>query len=412
MQYKFEQLNTLAAILSSIEDPRDNRGKRHKLLDIFIMTVFGLLWGHTDFTNMAIDLKYHEAYFTELLGLENGIPSHDTFSAAFSIINPAEFFECFIQWIVDLTRPQGKHVAIDGKAIRAACEKVYRKKVPMLINALMVDTGICIGQLRVDAKTNEIKGIPDLLDWLDLRGAVVTTDAIGCQKDITKILIGKGADFVLPVKDNQANLHKDIKLEMDTIIAQQQLEASVAKEYAEKGIKIATPLTDMLGIHQEFDKCHSRIERRTYYVWNDASCVFKDEWPDVAAVGMVVRERLVIHRGEDGEMTDEKPTVETESYIISRRMNAEEFACFSRRHWAIENSLHWVLDDALREDRCTARKGHATENIGLMRKIVYNLLKLDSDVQNMSVRAKQIYYRNNPDAVCRLLFEVVPGAGK
>jgi predicted transposase YbfD/YdcC len=412
MQYKFEPLNTLAAILGSIEDPRDNRGKRHKLLDIFIMTVFGLLWGHTDFTNMVIDLKYHETYFTELLGLENGIPSHDTFSAAFSIINPAEFLECFIQWLADLTRPQGKHVAIDGKAIRAACEKVYRKKVPMLINAFMVDTGICIGQLKVDAKTNEIKGIPDLLDWLDLKGAVVTTDAIGCQKEITKILLGKGADFVLPVKDNQANLHKDIKLEMDMIIAQQQLEVSVAKQYAEKGIKIAMPLTDMLGIYQEFDKCHSRIERRTYYVLNDASCVFKDVWPDVAAVGMVVRERLVIHRGEDKEIMDEEPTVETESYIISRQMNAEEFACFSRHHWAIENGLHWVLDDALREDRCTARKGHATENIGLMRKIVYNMLKLDSDVQNMSVRAKQIYYRNNPAAVCRLLFEVVPGNAK
>ena len=303
-------------------------------------------------------------------------------------------------------------MAIDGKAIRAACEKVYRKKVPMLINALMVDTGIRIGQLRVDAKTNEIKGIPDLLDWLDLRGAVVTTDAIGCQKDITKILLGKGADFVLPVKDNQANLHNDIKLEMDTIIAQQQLEASDAKKYAEKGIKIAMPLTDLLGIHQEFDQGHSRIERRTYYVCNGASCVLKEEWPDVAAVGMAVRERLVIHRGEDGEIMDEEPTVETETYIISRPMKAEEFACFSRHHWAIENSLHWVLDDALREDRCTARKGHATENIGLMRKIVYNLLKLDSDVQHMSVRAKQIYYRNNPNAVCRLLFEVVPGAGK
>ena len=412
MQYKFESLNTLATIFCNIEDPRDNRGKQHKLLDIFILAVFGLLWGHTDFTNMVIELKYHEAYFTELLGLINGIPSHDTFSAAFSIINPSEFLECFIQWIVDLTCPKGKNVAIDGKAIRAACEKVYRKKVPMLINALMVDTGICIGQLRVEAKTNEIKGIPDLLDWLDLRGAVVTTDAIGCQKDITKIILGKGADFVLPVKDNQANLHKDIKLEMDTIIAEQQLEASAAKEYAEKGIKIEMPLTDMLGIHQEFDKGHSRIERRTYYVLNDASCIFKDEWPDVAAVGMAVRERLLIHRDEDGEIMDEEPTVETETYIISRRMNVEEFACFSRHHWAIENSLHWVLDDALREDRCTARKGHATENIGLMRKIVYNLLKLDSDVQNMSVRAKQIYYRNNPDAVCRLLFEVIPGADK
>lgn len=412
MKYKFESLNTLAAIFGSIEDPRDNRGKRHKLLDIFIMTVFGLLWGHTDFTNMVIDLKYHEEYFTELLGLENGIPSHDTFSAAFSIINPAEFLECFIQWITDLSRPRGKHVAIDGKAIRAACEKVYRKKVPMLINAFMVDTGICIGQLRVEAKTNEIKGIPEFLDWLDLKGAVVTTDAIGCQKDITKMLLDKGADFVLPVKDNQENLHKDIKLEMDTVIAKQELEASAAGEYAKKGIKIPMPYTDMLEVYQELDKCHSRIERRTYYVLNDASCVFKDEWPDVAGVGMVLRERLVIHRDEDKEIIDEQPTVETESYIISRQMSAEEFACFSRHHWMIENSLHWVLDDALREDRCTARKGHATENLGLMRKIIFNLLKLDSAVENMSVRAKQIYYRNNPDAVCRLLFEVVPGSGK
>jgi predicted transposase YbfD/YdcC len=359
---------------------------------------------------MVIDLKYHEAYFSELLGLANGIPSHDTFSAAFSIIDPAEFLECFIQWIVDLTRPQGKHVAIDGKAVRAACEKVYRKKVPILINALMVETGICIGQLRVEAKTNEIKGIPDLLEWLDIKGAVVTTDAIGCQKEITKMILGKGADFVLPVKDNQANLHKDIQLEMGTIIGEQQLEASTAKKYEAKGIQIATPLTDTLGIYQELDQGHSRIERRTYYVWNDASCVFKDEWPDVAAIGMAVRERLVIHRGEDGEIMNEKPTVETETYIISKKMSAEEFACYSRHHWAIENSLHWVLDDALREDRCTARKGHATENLGLMRKIVYNLLKLDDAVQKMSVRAKQIYYRNNPEAVCRLVFEVIPGA--
>jgi len=410
MQYKFEQLNTLAAIFGAIEDPRDNRGKRHKLLDIFILTIFGLLWGHTDFANMVIELKYKEGYFTELLGLENGIPSHDTFSAAFSVINPAEFLECFIQWVVDLTHPQGKHVAIDGKAVRAACEKVYRKKVPILINALMVDTGICIGQLKVEAKTNEIKGIPDLLSWLDIKGAVVTTDAIGCQKEIVKLLIGKGADFVLPVKDNQLNMHKDIQLELDTVIAEQQFEAAAAVEYAAKGIKIATPLTDKLKVFQEFDKGHSRLERRTYYVWNDASCIPKDEWPDVAGVGMAVRERLVIHRDEDGEIIDEGLTIDTETYIISKHLRAEEFACFSRRHWAIENSLHWVLDDALREDRCTARKGYATENLGLMRKIVFNLLKLDDDVQGMSVKAKQIYYRNNLDAICRLIFEVVPGA--
>lgn len=409
MQYKYEPLNTLAEIFGCIEDPRDSRGKRHKLLDIFILTVFGLLWSHTDFVNMVIDLKYSEAYFTELLGLENGIPSHDTFSAAFSVINPAEFLECFIQWIVELTRAEGMHIAIDGKAVRAACEKVYCKKVPMLINALMVDTGICIGQLKVEAKTNEIKGVPDLLGWLDIKGAVVTTDAIGCQKEIIKIIVGKGADFVLPVKDNQENMHKDIKLELETVIAEQQAEAAAAKRYMEKGIKIETPLTDKLGIHQEYSQGHSRVERRTYYVWNDASCIQKEEWPEVAGVGMAIRERLVIHRGEDGEILKEVPTVETETYIISKHMSAEEFGCYARNHWKIENSLHWVLDDALREDRCTARIGNATENLGLMRKIVYNLLKLDPAVQGMSVKAKQVYYRNNPDAVCRLIFEVVPG---
>jgi predicted transposase YbfD/YdcC len=410
MEYKYEPLNTLAAIFGTIEDPRDERGKRHKLLDIFILTVFGLLWGHTDFTNMVIELKYHETYFKTLLGLKSGIPSHDTFSAAFSIINPAEFLECFIQWVTEMTRPEGKHVAIDGKAVRAACEKVYRKKVPMLVNALMVETGICIGQLKVEAKTNEIKGIPDLLSWLDLEGAVVTTDAIGCQKDIIDTLKSKGADFVLPVKDNQSNMHKDIKLEMETIIGNQQYEAALAKKYAARGITIETPLSEKLKVYQEFEKGHSRIERRSYYVWNDASCIFKDEWPHVTSVGMAVRERLVIHKDKDGNIIEEQPTVETETYIISKEMNAEEFSCYSRRHWAIENSLHWVLDDALREDRCTARKGHATENLGLMRKIVYNLLKLDDAVQGKSVRAKQVYFRNNPDAVCRLLFEVVPGA--
>ena len=410
MQYKYEPLNTLAAIFSTIEDPRDNRGKRYRLLDIFILAIFGLLWGHTDFTNMALELKYKEAYFTELLGLKNGIPSHDTFSAAFSIINPAEFLECFIQWVVELTRANGKHIAIDGKAVRAACEKVYRKKVPILINALMVETGICIGQLKIDAKTNEIKGIPDLLGWLDIEGAVVTTDAIGCQKDIIKILVGKGADFVLPVKGNQLNMHADIRLEMETVIAEQQFEAEKAKIYTDKGIKIETPLTDKLGIYQEFEKDHGRIDRRTYYVWNDASCIHKEEWPDVAAIGMAVRERLVIHRDESGEVIDEEPTIETETYIISRHMPAEEFGCYSRQHWAIENRLHWVLDDALREDRCTARKGHATENIGLLRKIVYNLLKQDNAVDGMSVRAKQVYYRNNLDAICRLIFEVIPGS--
>jgi predicted transposase YbfD/YdcC len=410
MRYRDEPLNTLAAAFAAIDDPRDNRGKRHRLVDIFVLAAFGLLWGHTDFTNMARELRYHEAYFTRLLGLPNGIPSHDTFSAAFSVVNPAEFLECFIQWLVDLARPQGRHVAIDGKAVRAACDKVHGGKVPMLVNAFMVDTGVCIGQVRVDAKTNEIMGIPELLGWLDLDGAVVTADAIGCQRGIAGLLAAKGADFVLPVKENQPALRGDVLLELETVAAAQRLEAETARRCAARGGAPSTPIGDKLGIHQEYERGHSRIERRTYYVWNDAACVDKGVWPWVEAVGMVVRERATVGRGADGGIVCGEPTEETGVYIISRRMGAEEFACLSRGHWAIENALHWVLDDALREDRCTARRGRATENLALMRKVVYNLLKLDDAVKGMSVRAKQVYFRNNPDAVCRLLFEVVPGA--
>jgi len=410
MVYKYESLNTLAEIFGAIEDPRDNRGKRHRLLDIFILTIFGLLWGHTDFTNMEIELKYHEEYFTKVLGLLNGIPSHDTFSSVYSIINPEEFMECFMQWIVDLSKAKDKHIAIDGKAVRAACEKVYQKKAPILVNAFMVEAGLCIGQLRIEDKTNEIKGIPSLLEWLDIKGAVITIDAIGCQKDIVKKIIGKGADFVLPVKNNQSNMHKDISLEMDTIIAEQKIEAKLYKEFMGKGIKINTPITDKLDIYQSYDSSHSRLERRTYYLLNDTACIDKEKWPGIAALGMVVRERLNIHRDENGVILDEVPTVETETYIISKEMKAEEFACYARDHWRIENSLHWVLDDALREDRCTARKGHAVENLGLMRRVVYNLMNMDPNVKGKSVRAKEVYYRNNPGCILELLFVISPGS--
>jgi predicted transposase YbfD/YdcC len=410
MRYRSESLDTLAAIFSSITDTRDNRGKRHRLIDIFILAVIGLLWGHTDFTNMVRELKYHEDYLTELLGCEHGIPSHNTFSATFAIIDPAEFTECFMQWVVEIGRAKGAQVAIDGKAVRAAAEKVYHKKAPVMVNALLVKSGVCIGQMRVEDKTNEIKGIPDLLDWLDIEGATITADAIACQREIVDKIVSKKADFVLPVKGNQPTMHDDITLEMQRVISEQRFEEALTDSLASRGVTTKTPFSDKLKTFQELDKGHGRIERRTYYVWNDPSCILKQGWQAVAGVGMVLRERWQIHRGEDGEALREESTTETESYILSRHMEADEFGCYARGHWAVENSLHWVLDDALREDRCTARRGHATENLALMRKIVYNMMKLDDAVAGMSVRAKQVFYRNNPDAAARLIFEVVPGS--
>jgi predicted transposase YbfD/YdcC len=371
------------------------------------MTIYGSLWGHTDFTNMAMELKYHEKFFTEILGLENGVPSHDTLSAVFGVIDTAAFTEGFITWITGIVRAKGGHVAIDGKAVKAACDKVHKGRMPYLVNAFITDLGLCIGQLKVDEKTNEIKGIPELLDWLDLEGAVVTVDAIGCQREIAEKLKEKGADFVLPAKENQPTLHADILFEIKTREAENELAREHAKKLAEKGLR--APLSDKaFDVYEQLEKGHGRIERRRYSVLNDSSCVDKELWPHVKSIGLVIRERMVIKRDADGEIVDEKPSVECVTYIMSREMKAEEFACYVRGHWGVENSLHWVLDDCFREDRCTARKNHAMENLGLLRKILLNLMKLDANTAKMSMRAKQVYYRNDPDAVFKLLFEEIP----
>jgi predicted transposase YbfD/YdcC len=272
----------------------------------------------------------------------------------------------------------------------------------------MVEAGLCVGQIRIDEKTNEIKGIPELLEWLDLEGSTVTIDAIGCQKEIVRQLTGKHADFVLPVKDNQANLHKEIAEEIDFKLYEKAKEDLRAEALAQKGIVIDRPAAAAPDMFVQYEKGHARIERRTYYVCNNPESACVKDWPGVGSIGMVVRERTVIHRDGGGNVLPETPTVERETYILSRPMDAEEFACYARGHWGVENSLHWVLDDYFREDRCTARAGHATENLALMRKLVFNLMKSDKNVEGKSMKAKSVYYRTNPRAVEELLFGVIP----
>jgi predicted transposase YbfD/YdcC len=326
----------------------------------------------------------------------------------FSIIDPLEFLECFIGWVAGLARARGGHVAIDGKAIRAACDKIHGKSVPYLVNAYMVGAGLCMGQIRVDEKSNEITGIPEMIKWLDLEGATVTIDAIGCQKDIARLLIEKGADFILSVKDNQPKLHGDISLEMQSVMDEIGKETARAAGQAKMGLAAPTPYSDAMSFFEEFGKGHSRMEKRSYYVWPDTACIDRGEWPDVECIGLAVRERTVIRKDKDGNILGTEPSVTIHHYIISREMDAEEFGIYVRGHWGIENSLHWVLDNQLHEDRCTARRGHATENLGLIRKIVFNLMKLDENVGKKTTKAKQIHYRNTPEAVTKLLFETIP----
>ena len=401
-------MESLVRIFSTIEDPRMARGKRHRLIDVFILTIFGLLWGYTDFVNMADELSYHEEYFTEMLGLKHGIPSHDVFSAVFRVIDPQKFLICFIEWIGSIAQIKGKHIAIDGKAIRAACDKIHNRNIPYIVNAFLVDQNLVIGQIKVDEKTNEIKGIPELMEYLNLEGVTVTIDAIGTQKEICeKIVKEKKGDYVLPAKENQPQMHEIIEDYFRANLEDYKKQLKQKEDYEKEKLKIKSDLLDQMSNYTESESDHGRIEKRTYYTSTDIRWIDQQKWPTVKCIGYTIRERQVIHRNEKDGYIEEAPSVEVNTWIMSRTMSAMEFKKYCRGHWAIENSLHYVLDTQLYEDRSTARKDHAMENLSLMRKMVLNLKNLDPVAKKKTTKASFNYFRNHPEAVWELIFNKI-----
>ena len=187
-----------------LEDPRDVRGKKYKLIDILIMTIYGLLCGLKDFVNIADFMKLKEDYFKELLGLENGTPSHDCLSDLFASIDSEKFMQIFIEWTKEILQEKtGKKISIDGKAIKSATDKINNGNIPYIVSAFIGEIGLSIGQVKVNDKSNEITAIPDLLDLLDIKDAIITIDAIGTQENIINKIVNKKGHYVLPVKDNQ-----------------------------------------------------------------------------------------------------------------------------------------------------------------------------------------------------------------
>lgn len=406
-----EEFGSVVKIFSSIDDPRKARGKRHRLIDIFVMSVFGMLIGHTDFYNMVDDLHYYEDYFTELLGLKHGIPSHDVFSAVFRAIDPRQFTMCFIEWVYSLSTVKDKHLCFDGKAVRAACDKIHGKNIPYIVNAFLSDNGLIIGQLRVDEKSNEIKGIPELMDMLDLKGVTVSIDAIGCQKSITdKIVKEKHGDYVIATKANQEKLQEGILSYFETNIPEYEKEIEKINKYSKENVPyIPSNLFNSMSFYETFDSGHGRIEKRKYYVTDDIYFIDKEKWDTVKAVGITVNKRIPIIKNENDEVVNSKePEPEIRAYILSRKMSAEEFSDYARGHWAIENSLHYVLDNQYMEDRSKANGNHSMENLSLLRKIVFNLTVLTPEVKGKSKKSMNNYYRHNNDKVMELLFKKIP----
>lgn len=353
-------IQSLRESFSTVEDPRDPRGKRyHDFTEILILVVIGFLMGKNDFTNMAKVLRHKEEKLKQLLTLKEGIPSHDVFSDIMNRIDNEQLIFAVCDWFSMLAFDSSmQHIIIDGKGIRAAAEKNRDKKTPYVMNVLDSATKMVLMQLKVGEKTNEIKAIYELLDYLDVENTVITIDGIGTQKKIIKKIIDKGGNYLLPAKDNQSNLHSDIELYLDT-------EINNNSELVEKYDELT-------------QRVHGRFEKRTYYSIKNHELELGEGFESVKTVGMVVRKVTPVEYDKDGNIKEGKEIIQRVCYISNLELDVMEFSKYIRDHWKIENSLHWVLDNTFREDRSTSRKGNSIENIALMRKAAYNILRIYS----------------------------------
>lgn len=375
-------MKTLFNHFELLEDPRDIRRKKHELINIMIMTIYGILCGYTDFTNLADFLKVHEDYFTNLLNLEHGTPSHDTLSKVFSIIDSKKFLELFIEWINQIIKGNGLHVSIDGKAVKSARDKINGGNTPYIVSAFLSDIGISIGQVKVDDKSNEITAIPELIDLLDIEGKIITIDAIGTQENICNLITSKNkkGNYILKVKDNQKDLKDDIKT------------------YFNLGLKRDD--TNIAIWETDYEKDHGRIEKRTYYLSHKIDCISdKDKWKSVKAIGRIDVKRI--------ENNNEKITKHL--FILSDKFDIQTFINTTIEHWNIECGLHWRLDVILDEDHSRNREGNSINNLSLIRKIVFNLARLDKSMgDKLTLKQKMTRYTSDFNNIENLIFNVIP----
>lgn len=360
---------------STLEDPRVERNKKHKLIDIIVLVISAVVSGAEGWEGIEEFGHNKLDWLRQYIPLENGIPSHDCIGRVISRISFRGFQECFVSWVNAVTEAtDGDIVPIDGKVLRRSYDRKRNKNAIYLVNAWSNRNGISLGQVKVDDKSNEITAVPELLKKLEISGCIVTLDAMGCQRTHAQEIIAKGADYVLAVKGNQGHLHEAVE-DFFTQARTHQFKHT-AHEYFEST-----------------EQGHGRIEIRRHWVSEVLYTLPEPEsWAGLKSIGMVERE---CHQGST-------VTKELRYYINSIPADAQVFAKATREHWGVENQLHWVLDVVFREDDSRIRMGNAPEIMGSIRQLALNLFKREPS--KLSIKKKQFKAALNDQYRDKVLF--------
>ena len=339
-----------------LKDPRIKRHRKHLLLDIVVIAICGVICGCDDWQQIETFGRSRYDWLKKFLRLPHGIPSHDTFERVFERLDPQAFQACFRSWMQTLHQALGlSQIAIDGKTLRGSA--VGDLKGLHLVSAWATANCLSLGQVAVAEKSNEIPAIPKLLELLDINGALVTIDAMGCQKEIAAKIVERGGDYVLPVKDNQPTLLAEI---------QDCFEKALETNFAE--VRHDTYKTE--------DRRHGRKETRYYDIIVDPDVPSKAQWAGLRVIGMCCSESI----------RDGKESSEVRFFIGSREAKAKVYGKTLRNHWGIENKLHWQLDVSFGEDKNRVSKRHGAENLALVRRLALSLLKQHPDKRSIACK--------------------------